>query len=218
MATLNDTPSFTANEVYEIAATDLVEGAATGASFGGIGVSNEPHQQLANRTAFLKQRQDINIANLATLLGFMANFTGSLQPTGYLEIPIADINRGSVSAIIQWGSITIAQGDFDSDDIQRPDFEGEFGWWRHNHGATKSANFAIPFPNAILIPPIGVLSGNWQWQNWPWSWPWWWPFQVVTKAYTNAGATFGVTTNFFLDEWLEQGQGQFGVTWLAIGF
>jgi hypothetical protein len=218
MATLTDNASFTANEVYEIAATDPVEGAATGANYGGIGISNQPHQQLANRTALLKQRQDINIANISTLLGFMANFTGSLQQSGYLEIPIADVNRGAVNAIVQWGSITIVQGDFDRDDIQRPDFEGEFGWWRHNHGAAKAVTFAIPFPNAILVPPIGVLSGNWQWQNWPWAWPWWWPFQVVTAAYSNTGATFGVTTNFFLDEWLEQGQGQFGVTWLAIGF
>ena len=50
MALLIDSPSFTANEVYEIQATDPVEGAASGASFGGLGLSNQPHQQLANRT------------------------------------------------------------------------------------------------------------------------------------------------------------------------
>lgn len=38
MVLLIDTPSFTANEVYEIQATDAVEGAASGASFGGIGL------------------------------------------------------------------------------------------------------------------------------------------------------------------------------------
>jgi hypothetical protein len=62
-----------------------------------------------------------------------------------------------------------------------PDFEGEFGWWRHNHGASKAVSFAIPFPNAILIPPIGGLSGNWLGQNWPW----WWPFQIVSAAYSS---------------------------------
>jgi hypothetical protein len=103
MATLTDNPAFTANEIYEIQATDAVEGAAGGASFGGIGVSNQPHQQLANRTSLLKQRQDSNIANIATLQAFVAGFTGSLQQDGYLEIPIADINRGAVSAILQWG-------------------------------------------------------------------------------------------------------------------
>ncbi len=103
MATLIDAPAFTADEVYEIQATDAVEGAAAGASFGGIGLSNQPHQQLANRTAFLKQRQDTNITNIGALLAFMGKFTGSLQTNGYLEIPIADINRGSVIAVIQWG-------------------------------------------------------------------------------------------------------------------
>jgi hypothetical protein len=53
MVLLIDNPTFTANEVYEIQATDPVEGSATGASFGGLGLSNQPHQQLANRTAFL---------------------------------------------------------------------------------------------------------------------------------------------------------------------
>jgi hypothetical protein len=62
MTTLIDSPEFSANEIYQIQQTDAVEGAASGATFGGIGVSNQPHQQLANRTALLKQRQDVNIA------------------------------------------------------------------------------------------------------------------------------------------------------------
>src|ERR1017187_1771859 len=57
MATLIDAAEFTSNEVYQIQATDPVEGAASGASFSGTGISNQPHQQLANRTTFLKQRQ-----------------------------------------------------------------------------------------------------------------------------------------------------------------
>jgi hypothetical protein len=56
MATLLDAPEFTANEIYAIQQTDPVEGAAALASFSGLGVSNQPHQQLANRSAFLKQR------------------------------------------------------------------------------------------------------------------------------------------------------------------
>jgi Putative tail fiber protein gp53-like, C-terminal len=109
MANLIDNAEFTANEVYEIQATDTVEGAAAGASFNGIGLSNQPHQQLANRTAFLKQRQDSNIANIATLQAFIAGFTGSLQQSGYIQIPIADINRGSVIAIVQWGNYSLAE-------------------------------------------------------------------------------------------------------------
>jgi len=72
MANLIDSPEYTTNEVYEIAQTDKVEGAAAGASFGGIGVSNEPHQQLANRTAFLYGRQNTNIANITTIQGQVA--------------------------------------------------------------------------------------------------------------------------------------------------
>src|SRR6202040_1630686 len=101
MVLLIDTPSFTANEVYEIQATDAVEGAASGASFGGLGLSNQPHQQLANRTALLKQRQDVNIGNIGVLQAFMAGFTGSLQANGYIQIPVADVSRGPITAIIQ---------------------------------------------------------------------------------------------------------------------
>src|SRR5208282_2442936 len=99
MATLIDAAEFTSNEVYQIQATDRVEGAATGASFSGTGISNQPHQQLANRTAFLKQRQDANIANIGALQAFMAEFAGAMGPNGYLAIPIADVNRGSIVAM-----------------------------------------------------------------------------------------------------------------------
>ncbi|MGH7102876.1 MAG: hypothetical protein ACREFJ_10820, partial [Acetobacteraceae bacterium] len=59
MATLIDSTAgeWTANEVYEIAATDPVQGAATGAAFSGLGQINQPHQQLANRTAYLYGQQ-----------------------------------------------------------------------------------------------------------------------------------------------------------------
>ncbi|HTU55731.1 MAG TPA: hypothetical protein VMF62_17340 [Acetobacteraceae bacterium] len=72
MATLIDSAEYTPNEIYEIQQTDKVEGAASGASFSGIGVSNEPHQQLANRTAFLYGRQNTNIGNITTLQGQVA--------------------------------------------------------------------------------------------------------------------------------------------------
>jgi|SRR5579862_2851917 len=105
MVLLIDNPSFTANEVYEIQATDSVEGAATGASFGGIGLSNQPHQQLANRTAFLKQRQDTNIGNINALQSFTALFKGLMGANGYLQVPFIDVSRGAITATIQWGSM-----------------------------------------------------------------------------------------------------------------
>ncbi len=103
MPTLIDSPSFTANEVYEIQATDSVEGAAVGASYGGIGLSNQPHQQLANRTALLYSRQQTNVANIAALQSFAALFKGSMGANGYVEIPFADVARGQIAAIVQWG-------------------------------------------------------------------------------------------------------------------
>jgi hypothetical protein len=105
MALLIDSPSFTANEVYKIQATDAVEGAATGASFGGIGLSNQPHQQLANRTAFVKQRQDTNIGNISALQSFTALFKGLMSGNGYLQVPFVDINRGLITATVQWGAM-----------------------------------------------------------------------------------------------------------------
>ncbi len=117
MAILIDAPSFTANEVYEIQATDPVEGSASGASFGGLGLSNQPHQQLANRTSFLKQRQDTNIGNIAALQAFTALFKGLMGPNGYVEIPFLDVNRGLITSIVQWGAAfpsggLVADGDF----------------------------------------------------------------------------------------------------------
>jgi hypothetical protein len=105
MATLIDAAEFTSNEVYQIQATDPVEGAALGASFSGTGISNQPHQQLANRTSFLKQRQDVNLANIGVLQTLMAEFAGAIGPNGYLTIPLADVNRGSIVAMLQWGAM-----------------------------------------------------------------------------------------------------------------
>ena len=131
MATLIDAAEFTSNEVYQIQATDPVEGAASGASFSGTGISNQPHQQLANRTAFLKQRQDVNVANIATLQAFEALFTGLMGQNGYLKIPVADINRGLVQYIIQWGLVNWG----------RKEGEGLYGPY----------SFPIAFPNACEV-------------------------------------------------------------------
>lgn len=43
-------------DIYEIRQTDQVEAAATGASFGGIGVENQPHQILLNKAQWLYNR------------------------------------------------------------------------------------------------------------------------------------------------------------------
>ena len=137
MATLIDSPGFSANEIYELQQTDAVEGAASGASFGGIGVSNQPHQQLANRTALLKQRQDVNIGSIAVLQAFMAGFVGSLQANGYIQIPVADVTRGAIAAIIQWGYYALPQ-------VAIP-LDTEF-----------PVTWPLRFPIAILTPPLAT--------------------------------------------------------------
>jgi hypothetical protein len=137
MATLIDSPEFSANEIYEIQQTDAVEGAATGASFGGIGISNQPHQQLANRTALVKQRQDVNIANIGVLQAFIAGFTGSLQANGYIQIPINDVSRGPIIAIIQWGYYPLPQLSLSQD-------------------TEYAVTWPIRFPNIILGPPLSA--------------------------------------------------------------
>ncbi|MGA2411836.1 MAG: hypothetical protein ABSG46_15800 [Candidatus Binataceae bacterium] len=162
MATLIDAPEFTLNEVYAIQQADPVEGAAPNASFAGLGISNQPHQQLANRTAFLKQRQDANIGNIAVLQAFAAGFTGSLQTAGYLQIPINDIQRGQVSAMIQWGYYSLPQIKISQD-------------------TQYSLTWPIRFPNAILIPP---LATNYYFKTGGMN------LVVSAVAYSAAGATF----------------------------
>ena len=137
MATLIDSPEYTANEIYEIQQTDPVEGAGSGASFSGIGVSNEPHQQLANRTAFLYGRQNTNIANIGALQSFIAGFSGSLKTNGYLKIPLTDVSRGAAIVIIQWGYYALAQQAIPNDE------QFTVAW-------------PISFPNAILLPPLAT--------------------------------------------------------------
>jgi hypothetical protein len=137
MATLIDSPEFSANEIYEIQQADAVEGAAIGASFGGIGISNQPHQQLANRTALVKQRQDVNIASIGVLQAFMAGFTGSLQANGYIQIPINDVSRGPIITIIQWGYYPLPQLSLSQD-------------------TEYAVTWPIRFLNIILGPPLSA--------------------------------------------------------------
>jgi hypothetical protein len=191
MATLIDSPEFTANEIYEIQQTDPVEGAGAGASFSGIGVSNEPHQQLANRTAFLYGRQNTNIANISALQSFVANFTGSLKTAGYLKIPLVDVSRGPMVAIIQWGYYALAQQSIPND-------------------TTFTVTWPIAFPNAILLPPLATnvyystVGGN---------------TAASVISYGASGATFVLDVPGVLLQRAGLGDEQSnGFSWLAIGF
>ncbi len=191
MATLIDSPEFTANEIYEIQQTDPVEGAGAGASFSGIGLSNEPHQQLANRTAFLYGRQNTNIANIAALQSFVAGFTGSLMTAGYLKIPLTDVSRGPVIAIIQWGYYALAQQSIPND-------------------TQYTVAWPIPFPNAILLPP---LATNVYYQTGGAN------TAASVVSYSVSGATFVLDVPGALSKAANLPPEQSnGFSWLAIGF
>jgi hypothetical protein len=191
MATLIDAAEFTSNEVYQIQATDPVEGAASGASFSGTGISNQPHQQLANRTAFLKQRQDVNISNIGVLQAFQALFTGLMGQNGYLKIPVNDINRGLVQYVIQWGL-------------------ENFGT-NQSQGLYGPYSFPIAFPNACvnlllttLIPGTGSEGGG---EN---------EYQVPTSQPLPSKTQFYVWNNYFSQA--PNPDAARGFYWIAIGF
>lgn len=190
MTTLIDSPEFSANEIYQIQQTDAVEGAATGASFGGIGVSNQPHQQLANRTALLKQRQDVNIANIGVLQTFIAGFIGSLQANGYIQVPITDVSRGPIAAIIQWGYYPLFQAGLPRD-------------------TEYPVTWPIRFPNAILTPPLAAniyfQTGGRNTVASPVSW-------------NSAGGVFVLDVPNGASGSLSGNEKTNGFSWLAIGF
>lgn len=94
---------WTDGDVYEIVQTDQQEGAALGASFGGLGVDNQPHQILLNKVKLVHGKQLTDEANIGELLAFQASFLGSMGSNGYLKLPILDASRGAIFYIIQWG-------------------------------------------------------------------------------------------------------------------
>ena len=96
---------WTENDVYEIAQTDEIEGASMGASFGGLGVDNQPHQALLNKVNLVHAKQIADEALIATLVN--QQFIASLGPTGYLELPSVDEVLGDISIILQWGVFSL---------------------------------------------------------------------------------------------------------------
>jgi hypothetical protein len=82
-------------DVYEIQQTDQAEGAATNASFSGLGVENQPHQFLLNKINYLKQ----NLVQANSIVGV----------NGWYRITSLDANLGKINIIEQWGIIPANQ-------------------------------------------------------------------------------------------------------------
>lgn len=69
-------------DVYEIPQTDTTEGAATGASFSGLGVDNQPHQLLLNKIQWLYDYLTTLPHGSTQLTSGSGNFTVPGQVTG----------------------------------------------------------------------------------------------------------------------------------------
>ena len=120
-------------DVYQIPQTDQLEGAATGASFGGQGVVNQPHQLLLNKIQYTHTRQLADEANITVLQTFVNLFTSTVGPSGYLKLGMQDSVKGQIDVVVQWGAITFTGANFNnlSDKITVQPF-----------------SFPIAFPNA----------------------------------------------------------------------
>jgi hypothetical protein len=92
-------------DVYEIPQTDTVEGAASGASFGGLGVANQPHQLLLDKINLVRANMLNDEANIAALQALVGLFTSHVGASGYVKVGSQDENLGQITLIWQWGSI-----------------------------------------------------------------------------------------------------------------
>jgi hypothetical protein len=95
---------WTDGDVYEIPQTDLQEGAATGASFSGLGVDNQPHQVLLNKIQVTHNKQVTDEVSILLLQQFQGLFTSHLAPFGWLKAGVTDDTLGLVTGMVQWGS------------------------------------------------------------------------------------------------------------------
>jgi len=141
----NNTYTWADGDIYEIPQTDQVEGAATGASFSGLGVDNQPHQVLLNKIQLTHKNQITDEANISTLLTFKSLFTSLVGVSGYFKVGVQDSVKGQIDVVVQWGTISLI---------------GQTGGGDQLAQSTFTFNFPIAFPNAIW-----VLYPYWQVNN-----------------------------------------------------
>lgn len=81
-------------DVYELPQTDTCEGAAPGASFGGLGNHNQPHQLLLDKINYLHSH--------------LAAADSNVGVNGWYRIVSQDSNLGQIKIVEQWGKILAA--------------------------------------------------------------------------------------------------------------
>ena len=130
---------WTDGDIYEIVQTDQQEGAAIGASFGGLGVDNQPHQLLLNKVKLTHTKQLVDEGNIAALQAFEALFSGSMAQNGFLNVGVNDATRGLINYTAQWGLV---------------DFGGS-----QPEGLYGPYSFPAPFVNACyLVLPVTMTD------------------------------------------------------------
>ncbi len=102
----NNSYVWTDGDVYQIPQTDQSEGAATGASFAGLGVDNQPHQALLNKAQLLHKNQLADEANISALQTILT-LTSAVGLNGWMKLSSNDVNLGQIYPILQWGTISV---------------------------------------------------------------------------------------------------------------
>jgi hypothetical protein len=189
---LTENPAYvyTDGDVYQIPQTDTVEGAATGASFSGLGVENQPHQVLLNKTKVLRVNQLADEVNISTLLAFKALFSGTLgayESSSIFKIPFVDSAHGLIQLIIQTGQYIYNGTGVDA---------AAFVNW--------PTSFPNVFGNALAIPVRAPGNTGNDGNDWD------------VKYVAGSGSTSGAT--FVFDRIGSSSGGMYAFNWWAYGY
>ncbi|GEM_PF-1481678 len=165
-------------DVYEIQQTDAIEYAAPGASFGGLGVENQPHQMLLNKVQYVYRRMLADEANINNLLAKLNALTSAVNlnpppppspnlygptplPTrtnGWLKAATVDSSLGQIQIIWQWGTISLLPWaeEYPPSQPEEPPLP-----------PAMQFSFPIPFPHACwMIKPYWQTSDTTDYLGW----------------------------------------------------
>jgi hypothetical protein len=202
----NQSYTWMEGDVYEIPQTDTLEGAATGASFSGLGVVNQPHQLLLNKIDYTHVKQLTDETNISALQTFAALFASSVGPSGYLKLGAQDVSKGQIDIIVQWGTISLIGQSFSALINSTP----------------LNFNFPIAFPNAVwVLYPVVNLNAKYAINDIgipvvvePVT-----PLQLQGNSINFNSSTGEADSQFFsFAQTPTDGKGITGVSWLAIGY
>ena len=139
----NNSYVWTDGDVYEIPQTDQSEGAAIGASFGGLGVDNQPHEALLNKAQLLHKNQLADEANIYALQTILT-LTSAVGLNGWMKLSSNDVNLGQIYPILQWGTISVLP----------------YGGPSNKAPVLFPFSFPIAFPNAVWVLLAYAESNN----------------------------------------------------------